>query len=39
MVFVERIRRQLRLLEAVPFSAKLGGATGGFNAHHVAVRL
>lgn len=38
-VFVERLRRQLRLLEAVPFSAKLGGATGNFNAHHVAVRF
>jgi adenylosuccinate lyase len=35
-VFVERIRQQQRLLEQVPFSAKFGGATGNFNAHHVA---
>jgi adenylosuccinate lyase len=35
-VFVERIRQQLSLLEQVPFAAKFGGATGNFNAHHVA---
>ena len=35
-VFCERIRQQQRLLEQVPFSAKFGGATGNFNAHHVA---
>jgi adenylosuccinate lyase len=35
-VFVERIKKQLHLLEQVPFSAKFGGATGNFNAHHVA---
>ena len=35
-VFVERIDRQLALIEQVPFSAKFGGATGNFNAHHVA---
>ena len=35
-VFVERLNRQLDLLEAVPFAAKFGGATGNFNAHHVA---
>ena len=35
-VFVERIRQQQRLLEQIPFSAKFGGATGNFNAHHVA---
>lgn len=35
-VFVSRIKEQLRLLEMVPFSAKFGGATGNFNAHHVA---
>ena len=35
-VFVERLERQMDLLEAVPFSAKLGGATGNFNAHHIA---
>lgn len=36
MVFVSRLKEQLRLLELVPFSAKFGGATGNFNAHHVA---
>jgi adenylosuccinate lyase len=35
-VFVERLARQLEALEAVPFAAKFGGATGNFNAHHVA---
>src|SRR5690606_17587679 len=35
-VFVERIEKQLNLLKQVPFSAKFGGATGNFNAHHVA---
>jgi adenylosuccinate lyase len=32
----ERIKRQLDLLNAIPYSAKFGGATGNFNAHHVA---
>lgn len=36
MVFNERINRQLQLLDQVPFMAKFGGATGGFNAHKVA---
>ena len=35
-VFIERIENQLTLLEEIPFSAKFGGATGNFNAHHVA---
>ena len=35
-VFVARLKEQLRLLEQVPYSAKFGGATGNFNAHHVA---
>ncbi|BDD08940.1 adenylosuccinate lyase [Fulvitalea axinellae] len=35
-VFTERVKRQLELLETVPYSAKFGGATGNFNAHHVA---
>jgi adenylosuccinate lyase len=35
-VFVERINKQLDLLSQVPYSAKFGGATGNFNAHHVA---
>ncbi len=35
-VFVERLMTQKALLETVPFSAKFGGATGNFNAHHAA---
>ena len=36
MVFVERIEAQVALLDHIPFSAKFGGATGNFNAHHIA---
>lgn len=36
MVFVERLEMQKKLLLVVPFSAKFGGATGNFNAHHSA---
>jgi adenylosuccinate lyase len=35
-VFVERLLVQRSQLNAVPYSAKFGGATGNFNAHHVA---
>lgn len=35
-VFSRRIKNQLVLMEAIPHSAKFGGATGNFNAHHVA---
>ena len=35
-VFVDRLKRQFELLRTVPYSAKFGGATGNFNAHHVA---
>jgi adenylosuccinate lyase len=35
-VFVERLNQQLTLLQQIPYSAKFGGATGNFNAHHVA---
>jgi adenylosuccinate lyase len=35
-VFIERINKQVNLLRKVPVSAKFGGATGNFNAHHVA---
>ena len=35
-VFSERLSIQLKQLRAIPFSAKFGGATGNFNAHHVA---
>ena len=34
-VFVERLLIQRTQLEVIPFSAKFGGATGNFNAHHV----
>lgn len=36
MVFVYRLRQQLELLKATPISGKFGGATGNFNAHHIA---
>ena len=36
MVFVYRLERQLGMLKACPITAKFGGATGNFNAHHVA---
>lgn len=36
LVFVERLEEQLRFLFNIPFAAKFGGATGNFNAHHVA---
>ncbi|MEO6537611.1 MAG: adenylosuccinate lyase [Ferruginibacter sp.] len=36
MVFVERIENQVQLFSYIPFTAKFGGATGNFNAHHVA---
>lgn len=35
-VFVERLEKQVEQLKAVPHGAKFGGATGNFNAHHVA---
>jgi adenylosuccinate lyase len=35
-VFVERIENQVQLFSYIPFTAKFGGATGNFNAHHVA---
>jgi adenylosuccinate lyase len=36
MVFVYRLNRQLATLKACPITAKFGGATGNYNAHHVA---
>ena len=36
MVFVYRLEQQVKLLKATPVSTKFGGATGNFNAHHVA---
>lgn len=35
-VFAVRLRNQLTLFHQIPNSAKFGGATGNFNAHHVA---
>ena len=35
-VFAYRLERQLALLKQCPMTAKFGGATGNFNAHHVA---
>ena len=35
-VFYERLQEQQLLLNQIPFPAKFGGATGNFNAHHVA---
>ncbi len=35
-VFVYRLRRQLEMLKGCPITAKFGGATGNFNAHHVS---
>ncbi|RYE29136.1 MAG: adenylosuccinate lyase [Sphingobacteriaceae bacterium] len=36
LVFAERLDEQMQLLGQIPFAAKFGGATGNFNAHHVA---
>ncbi len=35
-VFSDRLKIQLAVLNTIPYSAKFGGATGNFNAHHVA---
>ncbi len=35
-VFVERLENQFLYFNQIPYSAKFGGATGNFNAHHVA---
>ncbi len=35
MVFVERLENQINHLNQIKYSAKFGGATGNFNAHHV----
>jgi adenylosuccinate lyase len=36
MVFIERLQNQIDLFGYIPYAAKFGGATGNFNAHHVA---
>ncbi|OQX77963.1 MAG: adenylosuccinate lyase [Bacteroidetes bacterium 4484_276] len=36
MVFADRLEQQINLLKTIPFSGKFGGATGNFNAHHLA---
>jgi len=35
-VFCERLGGQIAHLQSIPYSAKFGGATGNFNAHHIA---
>jgi adenylosuccinate lyase len=35
-VFVQRLEGQIDVLKTIPYAAKFGGATGNFNAHHVA---
>ena len=35
-VFVERLEVQVEQLRNMPYSSKFGGATGNFNAHHIA---
>jgi len=35
-VFISRLEQQLLLLKEIPVSAKFGGATGNYNAHHLA---
>jgi adenylosuccinate lyase len=35
-VFTERLTKQTQMLKAIPYACKFGGATGNFNAHHVA---
>ena len=35
-VFITRLEQQLNLLKSIPNSTKFGGATGNFNAHHLA---
>tara|TARA_Y100000991_G_scaffold57228_1_gene41923 strand:- start:47938 stop:49284 length:1347 start_codon:yes stop_codon:yes gene_type:complete len=37
-VFTNRIKEQIKLLKNIPIAAKFGGATGNFNAHHVAYK-
>lgn len=36
MVFVYRMREQMKTIDSVPFTGKFGGATGNYNAHRVA---
>ncbi|MGB2341266.1 MAG: adenylosuccinate lyase [Flavobacteriaceae bacterium] len=35
-VFINRLEHQTKSLLAIPHAAKFGGATGNFNAHHIA---
>lgn len=36
MVFIERLKQQIKLLKSIPITVKFGGATGNFNAHYAA---
>ena len=35
-VYIVRLEEQLKILKNIPYAAKFGGATGNFNAHHLA---
>ncbi|HKL37465.1 MAG TPA: adenylosuccinate lyase [Bacteroidales bacterium] len=35
-VFTDRLGEQIRQIKEIPIPAKFGGATGNFNAHHIA---
>lgn len=35
-VFYERLKKQMEMMDNIPFEGKFGGATGNFNAHKVA---
>ncbi len=35
-VFVDRLKHQIKMMNALPFTGKFGGATGNFNAHYAA---
>lgn len=35
-VFITRVEEQYQQLKSIPYAAKFGGATGNYNAHHVA---
>ncbi|MGB5369630.1 MAG: adenylosuccinate lyase [Flavobacteriaceae bacterium] len=35
-VFAARLKEQYHYLETIPYAAKFGGATGNYNAHHIA---
>src|SRR5690606_18872846 len=36
MVFVVRLKEQIKMLHQIPYASKFGGATGNLNAHYIA---